>query len=155
MSGHRQPTSPSRTDAYFTRTREVVERFGDMTVTYAVFLRRPVIAASRPMMEWLDEVAPGAATTFDLRGRHAEGDWVGAGEPIAYITGSFAALADTETLFLQKLGAACVAAHNAYQMCLALPGVRLPGHGGPALRRRRDAGADGLRRRRRQRRRAA
>ena len=32
-------------------------------------------------------------------------------------------LANCETLFLQKLGAACVAAHNAYQMCLALPNV--------------------------------
>ncbi|HUW80474.1 MAG TPA: nicotinate phosphoribosyltransferase, partial [Acidocella sp.] len=45
----------------------------------------------------------------------------GAGEPLAYITGSFKALADLETLFLQKIGAACVAAHNAFQMCMALP----------------------------------
>jgi len=52
---------------------------------------------------------------------HPEGEWVGAGEPIAYITGSFEALADCETIFLQKLGPACVAAHNAYQMCAALP----------------------------------
>ena len=35
----------------------------------------------------------------------------------------FTALAETETLLLQKLGAACVAAHNAYQMCVALPGA--------------------------------
>ena len=52
---------------------------------------------------------------------HAEGAWVGAGEPLAYITGSFNALADLETIFLQKIGAACVAAHNAFQMCVALP----------------------------------
>ncbi len=30
-------------------------------------------------------------------------------------------MADLETIFLQKLGAACVAAHNAFQMCMALP----------------------------------
>ncbi len=112
-----------RTDAYFTRTREVVERFGDATVTYAVFLRRPVISAPRLMLDWLGSVAAvrGCAFEFDLR--QPEGAWVGAGEPIVTITGSFAALAETETLFLQKLGAACVAAHNAYQMCAALPGV--------------------------------
>jgi len=54
----------------------------------------------------------------------AEGAWVGAGEPLVYITGSFAGLVDLETLLLQKLGAACVAAHNAYQMTLALPKAR-------------------------------
>ena len=112
-----------RTDAYFTRTREIVERFGDATVTYAVFLRRPVIAAPRPMLDWLDEVAKARATTFAYDIRHPEGSWVGAGEPIALITGSFLALAEAETILLQKLGAACVAAHNAYQMCLALPQV--------------------------------
>jgi nicotinate phosphoribosyltransferase len=112
-----------RTDAYFTRTREVVERFGDVTVTYAVFLRRPVIAAARPMIEWLDQVAEAKGARFAYGMRHPEGQWVGAGDPILTITGSFAALVETETLFLQKLGAACVAAHNAYQMCMALPGV--------------------------------
>ena len=111
----------NRTDAYFTRTREVVERFGDMTVTYAVFLRRPVIAAPRPALEWLDSIAEAQGTNFAYGLRHPEGQWVGAGDPILTITGSFAALAETETLFLQKLGAACVAAHNTYQMCLALP----------------------------------
>ena len=110
-----------RTDAYFTRTREVAERFGDVTVTYAVFLRRPVISAPRPVLDWLDTVAQAHGTTFAYAVRHAEGQWVGAGEPIVLITGSFLALAEAETILLQKLGAACVAAHNAYQMCLALP----------------------------------
>jgi nicotinate phosphoribosyltransferase len=110
-----------RTDAYFTRTREVAERYGDAVVTYAVFLRRPVIAAHRPMLEWLDAVAAAKGVSFSYAIHHAEGAWVGAGELILTITGSFLALAETETLFLQKLGAACVAAHNAYQMCMALP----------------------------------
>ncbi len=111
----------NRTDAYFNRTREIVGRFGDKHVTYAVFLRRPVISAPRLMLDWLCAVAAERGVTFELDLVHAEGTWVGAGEPIVYISGSFHALADCETLFLQKLGAACVAAHNAYQMCAALP----------------------------------
>ena len=35
----------TRTDAYFNRTRDIIARFGDKRVTYAVFLRRPVISA--------------------------------------------------------------------------------------------------------------
>ena len=110
-----------RTDAYFTRTREVVEHFGDVSVTYALFLRRPVIAAPRAMLDWLGEVAAakGAPITHALL--HPEGAWVGAGEPVVTVSGSMAVLAEAETLMLQKLGAACVAAHHAYQMCLALP----------------------------------
>src|SRR4029077_9044543 len=38
-----------------------------------------------------------------------------------YIAGSMVALSDLETILLQKIGPASVAAHNAYQMCLALP----------------------------------
>ncbi len=49
--------------------------------------------------------------------------WVGAGEPLAYISGSLEHLSDLETILLQKIGPASVAAHNAYQMCLALPDV--------------------------------
>jgi nicotinate phosphoribosyltransferase len=38
-----------------------------------------------------------------------------------YVTGSFVHLADLETLLLQKLGPACVAAFNAFTMCADLP----------------------------------
>ena len=112
-----------RTDAYFNRTRAVVEHFGDVEVTYAIFLRRPVIAACRLMLDFLQEVASVRETTFHIEQTHEEGDWVGAGEPLCYITGSFAHLADLETLLLQKVGPASVAAHNAYQMCVALSDV--------------------------------
>jgi nicotinate phosphoribosyltransferase len=111
----------ARTDAYFNRTRAIVQRFGDCRVTYAVFLRRPVISAPRLMIDWLEEVAGTRGTRFDIELMHAEGTWVGAGDPILYLGGSFAELADLETLYLQKLGPACVAAHNAYQMCVELP----------------------------------
>ena len=30
----------SRTDKYFTKSREIIEKFGDRTVTYGVFMRR-------------------------------------------------------------------------------------------------------------------
>ncbi len=111
----------ARTDAYFNRTRAIVSHFGDRRVTYAVFLRRPVVSAPALMLEWLEAVGNSRGEKFEVELMHAEGAWVGAGEPLVYITGSFRALADLETLFLQKIGAACVAAHNAFQMCVALP----------------------------------
>ncbi len=110
-----------RTDAYFNRTRRIVARFGDKRVTYAVFLRRPVISAPRLMTEWLQAVAADRGTRIEIDLMHPEGSWVGAGEPIAYLTGSLMQLSDLETILLQKIGPCCVAAHNAYQMCLALP----------------------------------
>jgi nicotinate phosphoribosyltransferase len=114
----------AHTDAYFNRTRAVVARFGDVPVTYAIFLRRPVIAACGEAVRFLHEVAARRGVSCTVEQTHADGDWVGAGEPLLYVTGSFAALADLETLVLQKVGPASVAAHNAYQMCLALPGAQ-------------------------------
>jgi len=90
-------------------------------VTYAVFLRRPVISAPRLAVQWLERVARERGTPFDIDVKYPEGAWVGAGDPLLYLSGSFAALADLETLYLQKLGPPCVAAHNAYQMSLELP----------------------------------
>jgi nicotinate phosphoribosyltransferase len=113
----------ARTDSYFNRTRRIVARFGDKRVTYAVFMRRPVISAPRLMTEWLVAVAAARGTGFDIDLPYAEGEWVGAGEPLAYISGSLEHLSDLETILLQKIGPASVAAHNAYQMCLALPNV--------------------------------
>src|ERR1700722_18783346 len=114
----------ARTDSYFSRTRRVVARFGDKRVTYAVFLRRPVISAPRLMVEWLETVAASRGASFEIEVMYPEGAWVGAGEPIAYITGSLVHLSELETIFLQKIVPSSVAAHNAYQMSLALPAVR-------------------------------
>ena len=111
----------ARTDAYFNYTRRVVQRFGDKRVTYAVFLRRPVVSAPRLMLEWPQAVATERGEKFEFDLRYPEGTWVGAGEPIVYITGSLVALSDLETIMLQRIGPPCVAAHNAYQMCLTLP----------------------------------
>ena len=113
----------ARTDSYFNRTRAIVARFGDKHVTYAVFMRRPVISAPRLMVEWLRAAAASRDTSFDIDLMFEEGAWVGAGEPLAYISGSLVQLSDLETILLQKIGPASVAAHNTYQMCLALPDV--------------------------------
>ncbi len=111
----------SLTDVYFDKTRRIVGKFGDCRVTYAVFMRRPVVSAPRLAIDWLNAVAAARGTAFDIELRYTEGRWVGAGEPILYITGSFRELVDLETLYLQKLGAACVAAYNASAMCGDLP----------------------------------
>lgn len=111
------------TDAYFNRTKAIVSRFGDARVTYAVFMRRPVVSAPRLMVEWLERVAAARGIEIGIELMHKEGEWIGAGDPILYLTGSLVQLGDLETLYLQKLGPPCVAAHNAYQMCLELPGA--------------------------------
>jgi nicotinate phosphoribosyltransferase len=113
----------ARTDSYFNRTRQIVSAFGDKRVTYAIFLRRPVICAPRLMLNWLNMVAAVRNAEIEVNLVYREGDWVGAGEPIVYLTGSLAQMSDLETILLQKIGPASVAAHNAYQMALSLPEV--------------------------------
>ncbi len=111
------------TDSYFNRTKKVIGRFGDSRVTYAIFMRRPVVSAPRIAIDWLNEMARQRGVEFAIELRYPEGKWVGAGEPIFYITGPFFHLVDLETVLLQKLGPACVAAYNAFQMCSELPNV--------------------------------
>lgn len=108
-------------DKYFTRTKDCVAAFGDKRVTYAVFMRRPVTCATKLSVEWLKWMMAERGAEVDIQVLHKEGAWVGAGEPMLYVTGSFYHLVDLETQYLQKLGAACVAAYNAYTMCVELP----------------------------------
>ncbi|MDH3235389.1 MAG: nicotinate phosphoribosyltransferase [Alphaproteobacteria bacterium] len=116
-----EPDVPRWTDKYFTRTKDIVERFGDAQVTYAIFMRRPVVSAPRIMVEWLRAIAAARGATFEIEVNYEEGRWVGAGEPMVFLSGSLSALVDLETIFLQKLGASCVAAYNAFTMCVELP----------------------------------
>ena len=37
-----------------------------------------------------------------------------------YVTGKMSCIVDLETIFLQKLGPPCVAAYNAYNMCIEM-----------------------------------
>ena len=109
------------TDAYFKRTRRIVEKFGAKTVTYAIFMRRPVISAPMLAINWLNKQAEIGGFRIDIDINYVEGRWVGAGEPLIYLTGSFEYMVELETLFLQKIGPACVAAYNAFAMCMELP----------------------------------
>ncbi len=110
-----------RVDHYFKRTKRIVEANGDVDVTYALFMRRPVIFTPRLMAEWITRVAEARGIEIEIRLCHEEGAWVGAGEPLVYLTGSLLHLVDLETIYLQKLGPACVAAYNAYMMCRDMP----------------------------------
>ena len=111
------------TDHYFNRTKQVIGKFGDATVTYAIFMRRPVVFAPRLALDWLKEMAAERQAKVEIDQRYGEGKWVGAGEPMMYIKGPFFHLVDLETIFLQKLGPACVAAYNAWTMCADMPTV--------------------------------
>jgi nicotinate phosphoribosyltransferase len=119
-----RPTDVSAlTDQYFAKTKEVVRQFGDCRVTYAIFMRRPVIFTPRLAVEFLEAIAADRNTKFDIELMYREGQWVGAGEPMMYVSGSLLHLVELETLLLQKIGPCCVAAYNAYAMCVDLPKV--------------------------------
>src|SRR5260221_10712929 len=113
----------ARTDSYFLKTKAIVERFGDREASYAVFMRRPVVCAPQFAIDFLESAAAARHTRFDIELVHPEAAWVGAGEPILYVTGPLYHLVDLETVLLQKLGPACVAAYNASAMCADLPKV--------------------------------
>ena len=114
----------SRTDHYFKLTREIVSKNGDVEVTYAVFMRRPVIYCPKLAIEWLKEVIKSRGQNLKIKELFDEGAWVGAGEPLMYITANLGVIADFETIFLQKIGAPGVAAYNAFGMCSDLPEVK-------------------------------
>src|SRR5712671_6144369 len=117
------PALAARTDSYFIKTKAIVGHFGDRPATYAVFMRRPVICAPRFAIEFLERMAADRGQNSHIELSHPEGAWIGAGDPVFYVTGSLFHLVDLETVLLQKLGPACVAAYNAYAMCADLPKV--------------------------------
>ena len=114
---------PKYTDSYFNLTRKILQEHGDAEVTYAVFMRRPVTLAPKLAIDWLRKMTAERGVSVKIDSLFKEGAWVGAGEPMFYISGSMVALVDLETIFLQKLGASCVAAYNAYHMSIELPDV--------------------------------
>ena len=114
---------PRYTDSYFNLTRQILQEHGDAEVTYAVFMRRPVTLAPKLAIDWLLKMTAERGVSVKIDSLFKEGAWVGAGEPMFYISGSMVALVDLETIFLQKLGASCVAAYNAYHMSIELPEV--------------------------------
>jgi nicotinate phosphoribosyltransferase len=107
----------AQTDKYFTNTARIVAANGDAEVTFAVFMRRRVIAALEPTIRIITRLAPGTR----VKRFFAEGDLVPSEKKLMEITGSMAKLSEVETLLLQKTGIPCVCANNAYEMCLAIP----------------------------------
>ena len=109
------------TDHYFNRTKQVIGQLRrqprDLRHLHAPSGGVRAAAGAG----WLQETGRSRNTAVDLDLRYNEGKWVGAGEPMMYITGSFFHLVDLETIFLQKLGPACVAAYNAWTMCADMP----------------------------------
>ena len=111
---------PSVTDTYFLRTRDIVSSYGDTEVTYAIFMRRPVISALNLAIDWLEQIVKERKGSVNIKRCFNEGSDVGAGEPLVYISGSMLLLVDLETALLQKIGATCVAAYNARSMVESL-----------------------------------
>ncbi len=122
-ASERERNLAAHTDSYFLKTKAIVEQFGDRRATYAVFMRRPVISTPRLAIDFLETMAAARGVTFDIELNFAEGNPVGSGEVILYVTGPLYHLVDLETVMLQKLGPACVAAYNASAMCVELPKV--------------------------------
>ena len=112
-----------RTDKYFSKTREIVEKFGDRRVTYGVFLRRGVICAVNPAIEVLRQYYPQNASALHITRLYEEGAFVPDQKAIFTYTGSYAALSELETLILQRTGVACVSAYNAFKMAMNLKKV--------------------------------
>ena len=115
---------PDITDSYFTNTRDCVEKDGDVHVTYAIFVRVPCMFAPRLAIEWLTKYAKEQDIQITIQTEYEEGDLIPAGEPLLYISGSFARLVECETLLLQRIGPAFVAALNAYYSCCELPDAK-------------------------------
>lgn len=124
-----QPVDPTakdafvraRTDKYFTKSRQVVEKFGDMPVTYGVFMRRRVICAIQPAIDVLHSYYTSTSIPLQVNRLYEEGAFVPDTKALFTYSGSFAALLELETLLLQRTGIACISAYNAYKMAMNLP----------------------------------
>ena len=107
----------AQTDKYFTNTARIVDAHGDQTVTFAVFMRRRVVAALEPAIRLINRFVPDAKITRFVE----EGEVVPSEHKLMEVTGSMKKLSEIETLLLQKVGFPCVSANNAYEMCMAIP----------------------------------
>jgi len=107
----------AQTDKYFTNTSRIVAVNGDVDVTFAVFMRRRVVAALEPAIRMATALVPGVK----IRRLVQEGEVVPSERKLMEISGSMQKLSEVETVLLQKIGFPCVCANNAYEMCLAMP----------------------------------
>lgn len=123
LQGTDEDSIASYTDDYFLNTSAIVSAEGESIVTYAVFIRRPSVMACKIAIQWLHAVAKEQGFNLSITTNFEEGESVGAGDPLLYITGPMSKLAPLETLFLQKVGPTCVAAMNARDAVRSYPSV--------------------------------
>ena len=107
----------SITDKYFTNTRRIVDSNRSATASYAVFMRRRIIAALEPAKRLLGRYVPEA----EVKTYYPEGALVPSEKKLLKIDVPFARMSEAETLLLQKVGFPCVCANNAFEMCRAVP----------------------------------
>lgn len=120
-SASKQAFVRARTDKYFTKSREIVEKFGDEPATYGVFMRRRVICAIQPALDVLREYYTHPTVPLKVNRLYEEGAFVPDTKPMFTYSGSLAGLLELETLVLQRTGMACISAYNAYKMAMNLP----------------------------------
>src|SRR5258706_13898159 len=81
-----------RTDKYFTKSRGIVDKFGDRTVTYGVFLRRGVVCAVNPAIDVLRSYYSAKADPLRITPLYQEGAFVPHQKARFTYPGSFSAL---------------------------------------------------------------
>lgn len=108
-----------RADKYFTKTKNIVNMFGESIVKYGIFIRRDIVVAPKLAIDFINQNAPNAKINL----LHPEGTHLPSKTKIMEVEGPFSELVELETQVLQRLGVACVAAYNAYMMCLAQKNV--------------------------------
>ena len=114
-------------------------------VTYAVFMRRPVDLGAAPGARLAASgsprrAAPSSRSTCSYR----EGKWVGAGEPMMYITGSLVPPRRSRDHPAAEAGAGLRRRLQRLHHVRRPAEGRLPRHGRAPLRRHRDGRDDGL-----------
>lgn len=110
----------SCTDKYFTKSRAVAEKLGDVEVTYAVFLRRPALYACGSALHTLRFQASERGAEVKIEEFFSEGDYVAPETPLFTYTGSYSLMSELETIMLQRVGLPCISAFNAYRQCKAM-----------------------------------
>ena len=65
----------NKTDQYFRKTKSIVTKNKDILVTYAIFMRRPVIFCPKLAVDWLRKVEKERETKFSIVLQHKEGSW--------------------------------------------------------------------------------
>ena len=58
---------PSVTDTYFLKTKDIVSSYGDTEVTYAIFMRRPVISALNLAIDWLEAIVKERKSNVNIK----------------------------------------------------------------------------------------